>query len=107
MKRRLEFALSRFFEGVPLRPITPWVGVRGLAIAAVFTTIVAVVMPSEMRWDVVGLGAVFLGCFIGIVISDAGLNIREYPKQTIAVIVVISLAVLCAGAVVKAVMLAQ
>ena len=107
MRRRLAIAISRFFEGVPLRPITPWVGVRGLAIAAVFTTIVAAIMPPEMRWDAVGMGAVFLGCFTGIVVSDAGLSIREYPKQTIAVIVAISLSVLCAAAVVKTAVLTQ
>jgi CDP-diglyceride synthetase len=100
---RIASVIARYFEGAPLQPITPGKGLRGAAIAAVFTLIIATLVPA-LRAEGAGIGMVFVGAFVGIVVNDAGLSMRTHPKQTVAVIAGVSFVLLTIAALTRGIL---
>lgn len=98
---RLIAAITRFFEGVPVKRVLPGEMVFLLIVSLVFVVTLSVFMPG-LRSDPGAFGAAFIGAASGSFLAASGLRLRAHPKQFLAVLAFLLVSLVIVSALVRA-----
>lgn len=98
---RLIAAITRFFDGVPLKRVRPGEMVFMLIVSLVFVLILSLFIPG-LRGDPGGFGAAYVGAASGSFLAASGLRLRAHPKQFLAVLAFLLVSLTIVSALVRA-----
>lgn len=79
-------AVSRFFEGVPLRQITPLRGSLAIAHSLAMVLMVAAILP-DYPTKVVDMQVMLLGFIVTNLLHAFGANLFRHPSRTLVLMV--------------------
>ena len=88
----LRTAVARFFEGVPLRPITPFRGAVSLAHALMLVTVLDSILPAYPTKGI-DMQVMFLGFIVTNLLNAFGANLIRHPSRTLVLMVVTTIAI--------------
>lgn len=98
---RLLAAVTRFFDGVPVKRVHPVELVFLLVVSFVFVLILSLFMPA-LRTDPGAFGAAYIGSASGSFLAASGLRFRTHPKQALAVLAFLLVSLTIVSALVRA-----